>query len=156
MSSWKRRRRRVMTRHQTMCSQHSSYLVNQRQSRFHCSIHNAYFPHLLSMATFPTTGKEAMVTLLFKKHSLDEFLQSNYRRSSNLLFFSKVPGKYHAIADNIIYGQFKFSKFSRWLSQWHSIEKDLVRVLSDIVDVMYLMLLDFTEEFHTVAYINLL
>ena len=146
----------VKPMHQTMCTLHSFYLVNQGQSRSHCSIPNSYFSNLLSMVTCPTAGRDVMVTLLLKKPILDDFLQSNYRRASNLWIFSKVPGKYHATAGNIIYGQVNFSKFSSWLSQWHSIEKDIVRVLSDIFDVIDLMLLDVTEECHTVDYINLL
>ena len=149
-----------MPRHQTIYSVHSSYLVYQGRSRSHYSIFNSYFQHLLSIATFQTAWKDAVVTLSPKKTSIDEFLPSNYQSASNSSFFSKVLEKYHATADLVTYWHFIRSKFSRWPPQWHSTEKALVRVLSDIVDdidkghLAILMPLDLGEAFDTVDHVS--
>lgn len=113
----------------------------------------------LNTGVFPQSLKNALVTPLLKKSSLDCNLLKNYRPISNLAFISKVLEKVVSIqlrsylVDNNL-----MEPFQSAYRQGHSTETALVRVHNDIICALgdrravLLVLLDLSAAFDTVEH----
>jgi hypothetical protein len=111
----------------------------------------------LAESTFPQEMKQALVTPLIKKPTLNKEVLSNYRTVSNLSFLSKVTEK--AVAKQLtehmtthkLHVPIQFA-----YRQNHSTETALLKVLNDILvsvdkgDGVILILLDLSAAFDTI------
>ena len=111
---------------------------------------------------FPTDLKQAVVTPLLKKSTLDKDILKNYRPVSNTAFLSKLIEKAalscvseHIDSNNLI------QKFQSAYRSGHSTETALLRVKNDIVravdnqQAVFVVLLDLSAAFDTIDH-NLL
>ena len=119
----------------------------------------------VSMCTgnFPSTLKNAIVTPILKKPSLDPNVLKNYRPISNIQFISKV-------IENIVATRYKDYLSSNKLSeplqsayrQGHSTETALLKVKNDFMHeldegrVVLLVMLDLTAAFDTIDHATLI
>ena len=117
----------------------------------------------LCTGTFPTTYKQALVTPLLKKASLDPDECKNYRPVSNLGFISKVLEKVVAAQLNQHLQENGLQEpLQSAYRQGHSCETALLKVHNDIVralgekKVVLLVLLDLSAAFDTVNHHYLL
>src|SRR5258708_3668591 len=111
----------------------------------------------LSEGIFPDSYKNAIVKLLYKKHSLPHEDLSSYRPISNLNFISKI-------IERIIYTRLSnhlktfpsLSKFQSAYRPFHSTETALLRIQNDLLlamdnrKVSALILLDLSAAFDTI------
>ena len=117
----------------------------------------------LSSGEFPQAFKNALVTPLLKKRTLDEEILNNYRPVSNLTFVSKIIEKvvasrlnHHLMVNNL---QEPFQSAYRVN---HSTETAMLRVQNDIIrapgdnKVVLLVLIDLSAAFDTVNHERLL
>ena len=117
----------------------------------------------LSSGEFPQAFKNALVTPLLKKRTLDEEILNNYRPVSNLTFVSKIIEKvvasrlnHHLMVNNL---QEPFQSAYRVN---HSTETAMLRVQNDIIralgdnKVVLLVLIDLSAAFDTVDHERLL
>ena len=117
----------------------------------------------LSTGEFPQVFKNALVTPLLKKRTLDEDVLNNYRPVSNLAFISKITEKvvasrlnHHLMVNNL---QEPFQSAYRMN---HSTETAMLRVQNDIIralgdnKVVLLVLIDLSAAFDTVNHKRLL
>ena len=117
----------------------------------------------LSTGEFPQAFKNALVTPLLKKRTLDEDVLNNYRPVSNLAFISKITEKvvasrlnHHLMVNNL---QEPFQSAYRMN---HSTETAMLRVQNDIIralgdnKVVLLVLIDLSAAFDTVNHQRLL
>ena len=88
----------------------------------------------LSTGEFPQAFKNALVTPLLKKRTLDEEVLNNYRPVSNLTFISKVTEKvvasrlnHHLMVNNLL------EPFQSAYRMNHSTETAMLRVQNDII-----------------------
>ncbi len=123
----------------------------------------SFMNECLVSGTIPDSLKEATVTPLLKKSSLDTSNFNNFRPISNLPFITKALEKTVFIqlqsflrANNI------FETFQSGFKPLHSTESDVLRVLNDTLlatdsgDYVILILLDLTSAFDTVDHKTLL
>ena len=107
----------------------------------------------------PSTFKNAVITPLLKKASLDPDVLSNYRPVSNLSFVSKLLEKVvskrlntHKVANNL------YEPYQSAYRAGHSTETAVLRVQSDILSeidngkCVFLVLLDLSAAFDTVSH----
>ena len=117
----------------------------------------------LSTGEFPQAFKNALVTPLLKKRTLDEDVLNNYRPVSSLAFISKITEKvvasrlnHHLMVNNL---QEPFQSAYRMN---HSTETAMLRVQNDIIralgdnKVVLLVLIDLSAAFDTVNHKRLL
>jgi hypothetical protein len=111
----------------------------------------------LATSVMPTSMKEAIVTPLLKKASLDPELLKNYRPVSNLSFISKLVERVVAkrLADHMQTNNLHENMQSAY-RQYHSTETALLKVQNDILcaiddqNCVLLVLLDLSAAFDTV------
>jgi len=118
-----------------------------------CSIINTS----LETATLPASFKEAIVTPILKKTSLDKEHLKNYRPVSNLNFISKVIEKVVAKRIQTHLGENNITiPFQSAYKKGHSTETALLRIYNDIVckinntNNINLLLLDLSAAFDTI------
>ena len=117
----------------------------------------------LSSGSFPSTIKDAIVTPILKKPSLDKNDYKNYRPVSNVPFLSKLIEKIalDRVNDHICKSNLS-QKFQSAYRSGHSTETALLRVKSDIMNAfdnrraVFLVLLDLSAAFDTIDYSTLL
>ena len=117
----------------------------------------------LSSGSFPSTIKDAIVTPILKKPSLDKNDYKNYRPVSNVPFLSKLIEKIalDRVNDHICKSNLS-QKFQSAYTSGHSTETALLRVKSDIMNAfdnrraVFLVLLDLSAAFDTIDYSTLL
>jgi len=111
----------------------------------------------LSKGTFPTALKEAVVTPLLKKPTMDKDTLKNYRPVSNIAFLSKIIEK--AVLSRVsehVDNCNLHRKFQSAYRSGHSTETALLRVKSDIVyaidnrQAVFVVLLDLSAAFDTI------
>jgi len=111
----------------------------------------------LSSGTFPSLFKQATVTPLLKKPSLDKESLNNYRPISNLSFLSKLTER--VVKDQItehLSTNSMFNAFQSAYTKFHSTETTLLSVHDDLIQVMDkqqvsgLALLDLSAAFDTI------
>jgi len=113
----------------------------------------------LHSASVPISFKEAVVTPLLKKPSLEPDVLGNYRPVSNLSFISKILEKVvaerlssHKTSENL------YEPFQSAYRAGHSTETAVVRVQNDILEAIddgkcvFLVLLDLSAAFDTVSH----
>jgi len=117
----------------------------------------------LATAEFPSSWKQAIVTPLLKKASLDPALPSSYRPVSNLAFLSKVLERVVAHQLSVHLDQHSLHHpFQSAYRRHHSVETALVKVQSDIMmafdqkECVLMVLLDLSAAFDTVDHTILL
>jgi hypothetical protein len=111
----------------------------------------------LAESTFPQEMKQALVTPLIKKPTLNKEVLSNYRPVSNLSFLSKVTEKAVAkqLTEHMTTHKLHVPIQSAY-RQNHSTETALLKVLNDILvsvdkgDGVILILLDLSAAFDTI------
>ena len=111
----------------------------------------------LSSCTLPDSMKEALVTPLLKKASLDPEVLKNYRPVSNLSFVSKIIEKVVATRLNEHLSRNNLMEdMQSAYRQFHSTETALLRVKNDIIialdqrKMVSLVLLDLSAAFDTI------
>ena len=111
----------------------------------------------LSSCTLPDSMKEALVTPLLKKVSLDPEVLKNYRPVSNLSFVSKIIEKVVATRLNEHLSRNNLMEHMQSAyRQFHSTETALLRVKNDILialdqrKMVSLVLLDLSAAFDTI------
>jgi hypothetical protein len=117
----------------------------------------------LTTGTFPSCFKQALVTPLLKKSSLDPEVNKNYRPVSNLSFLSKVTEK--VVAEQLnshLTSNGLHEPFQSAYRQAHSTETALLKVHDDVTravgeqKVVLVVLLDLSAAFDTVSHEYLL
>ena len=111
----------------------------------------------LTVGSFPTSWKHAILSPLLKKAGLDVSLPTNYRPISNLYFLSKLLERviYKQTTDYLIEHKL-FPEFQSAYRRVHSTETAVLKVFSDIIDAIekgqlaLLSLLDLSAAFDTV------
>ena len=116
-----------------------------------------------SSGIFPSVFKQATVTPLLKKPSLDKESLSNYRPISNLSFLSKLTER--VVKDQItdhLSSNAMFNVFQSAYTKFHSTETTLVAVHDELIQAMDkqkvtgLALLDLSAAFDTIDHSILL
>jgi hypothetical protein len=117
----------------------------------------------LQSGTFPQAFKQAVVTPLIKKASLDPEELKNYRPVSNLAFVSKLVEKVVSSQLNAYLVNNELSEvFQSAYRKGHSTETALLRVQNDVIcaigqqKVVLLVLLDLSAAFDTMDHSRLL
>jgi len=117
----------------------------------------------LSSGTVPDTMKDATVSPILKKASLNQNELNHYRPISNLSFVSKTLERIVANQLNLYMTENHLQeKFQSAYRQHHSVETALVRVQNDILgsidrgDAVLLILLDLSAAFDTVSHRTLI
>ena len=117
----------------------------------------------LSTGVFPSQFKQAIITPLIKKPSLDREFMSNYRPISNLSFLSKLTERitkdrlHHHLASNTMYNSFQSA-----YTKFHSTETTLLALHDHLISSMDrqqvtgLTLLDLSAAFDTIDHSILL
>ncbi len=117
----------------------------------------------LASGSFPSTLKDAIVSPVLKKPSLDKNDYKNYRPVSNVAFVSKLTEKIalERVNDHICTSNLS-QKFQSAYRSGHSTETALLRVKSDIMHAfdnrraVFLVLLDLSAAFDTIDHSALL
>ena len=117
----------------------------------------------LAESTFPQEMKQALVTPLIKKPTLNREVLSNYRPVSNLSFVSKLTEKAVAkqLTDHMTTNKLHVPVQSAYRPN-HSTETALLKVLNDILvsvdkgDGVILILLDLSAAFDTIDHSTLI
>jgi hypothetical protein len=111
----------------------------------------------LSEGIFPDSYKNAIVTPLYKKHSLPHEDLSSYRPISNLNFISKIIERIiHTRLSNHLKTFPSLSPFQSAYRPFHSTETALLRIQNDLIlamdnkKVSALVLLDLSSAFDTI------
>jgi exonuclease III len=111
----------------------------------------------LSTGVFPTEFKQAIVTPLIKKPSLDKENLSNYRPISNLSFLSKLAERVvHNRLDQHLAQNFMYNSHQSAYTKYHSTETALLSVHNSLIQaiakqqVSCLCLLDLSAAFDTI------
>ncbi len=117
----------------------------------------------LSEGIFPDQFKNAIVTPLYKKHSLPQEDLSSYRPISNLNFISKIIERViHSRLTNHFLNFPALSPFQSAYRPFHSTETALLRIQNDLLlaidkkQVSALVLLDLSAAFDTIDHCILL